>query len=702
MKKLWHWLRGNRSSRPAPSRSPRPGFRPALEALESRTTPSMTPGNGHVLAHVRVNTLFLGQAWVSDPTLNSYRTALNTFFQNITNSPYMDMLGQYGVGRGGKNADWVIYNGGPTNLPDQAPANQYSVQGVVSFLIGNGTLPAEDGSQLYFVFPAPGTAVYTPDGMSSNNPNPHQAFLGYHSSFPLAGRDTYYAVIPFPGNGNYTVGGLADLPLDGMTKVASHELAEAVTDPVPGTAWEDRSIGAEGEVGDIYNDMYLYWNGYVVQRIVDVHDRVMDQPYLPAQGTNASATAGTPFWGEVARFSDQSKEQFGAVYGLPGGTPLSPSDFTQVTIDWGDSQTTAGQVISAGNGLYQVVGVHTYAQPGTMIVRAHVVDKFGAETYTSALFTVNRPAFSAMGWSVTAAAGQPYTGPVALVSESTPADASAYTAQVNWGDGQSGSGQLVRDSGGTLFVYGTHTYAQGGTYTLSVQVTKPSTGDTDTGLGSATVTAAAPPPAATPPAHLAAVAGALTHSAEYYGNLIQAAYRRYLGRAAAAGEVQLWTGALQGGLSDERMEAGFIGSPEYIQDHGGQGAGWVTGLYQDLLGRTPNQAEVAAWMQALAGGMAPSDVAYGFAAGAEREGQRVATDYQHYLSRSPNPAEVAAWVGGFLNGLSNEDVIAGFVGSPEYFARHGGGGAAWLAAAYQDILGRSASEAEVQAWLPAL
>jgi hypothetical protein len=208
------------------------------------------------------------------------------------------------------------------------------------------------------------------------------------------------------------------------------------------------------------------------------------------------------------------------------------------------------------------------------------------------------------------------------------------------------------------------------------------------------------PPA--PPANLTAVASALTHSAESYSDFITAAYQRYLGRTPGPAEVQGWVGAMQQGLSDERVEAGFIGSAEYISDHGGVGAGWVSGMYQDLLGRTPAQSEVDGWVNALAHGMAATDVAYGFAASTEREGQRVAADYQRYLGRAAAQSEIDGWVSDFEAGYSNENVIAGFVGSVEYFQNHGSDATDWLDAAYQDILGRPADAAAYANWLPLL
>src|SRR5689334_11971551 len=75
------------------------------------------------------------------------------------------------------------------------------------------------------------------------------------------------------------------------------------------------------------------------------------------------------------------------------------------------------------------------------------------------------------------------------------------------------------------------------------------------------------------PANLTGVADALSHSPEYYSNLIGATYQTYLNRAPATSEVSGWLAGMQNGLSDEQLEAGFIGSPEYIANHGGQGAG---------------------------------------------------------------------------------------------------------------------------------
>src|SRR2546423_1432033 len=69
-----------------------------------------------------------------------------------------------------------------------------------------------------------------------------QAFCGYHSD--ISGQ-IFYAAMPFPGCAGCT-GGLS--AIDALTSTSSHELCEAITDPIPGQGWYD---DVHGEIGDI-------------------------------------------------------------------------------------------------------------------------------------------------------------------------------------------------------------------------------------------------------------------------------------------------------------------------------------------------------------------------------------------------------------------------------------------------------------------
>jgi hypothetical protein len=157
---------------------------------------------------------------------------------------------------------------------------------------------------------------------------------------------------------------------------------------------------------------------------------------------------------------------------------------------------------------------------------------------------------------------------------------------------------------------------------------------------------------------------------------------------------------MHAGLTEEQLEASFIGSPEYIANHGRSGAAWVVGLYRDILGRTPAQSEVDSWVAALNSGVSPRAVAFGFAASRERKGNWFRGDYQTFLGRTPAQSEMDSWVNGFARGVTNEDLVAGFLGSIEYFnapAKGKSDKADWVLNAVLDELRRTPATDEFNA-----
>jgi hypothetical protein len=214
------------------------------------------------------------------------------------------------------------------------------------------------------------------------------------------------------------------------------------------------------------------------------------------------------------------------------------------------------------------------------------------------------------------------------------------------------------------------------------------------------------PPPSPPPANLVDIAEQFTHSPEQYTNFVTKAYQAYVHRNPTSAELNnYWLPNLLGGahFTDEQVEALFIGSPEYINNHGGAGAGWVRGMYQDLLHRAPAQSEINYWVGQLNSGVSTITVALGFAASPERETTRVNNDYLTYLNRSASSTEVAYWVDQFINhGQTNEDLAAGFVGSTEYWNvpnKGNGNPTTWVQSAYRDVLVRTPSASEITYWV---
>ncbi len=240
-----------------------------------------------------------------------------------------------------------------------------------------------------------------------------------------------------------------------------------------------------------------------------------------------------------------------------------------------------------------------------------------------------------------------------------------------------------------------------GTSTFTITLSNPTGGATLGAAAAAQVTITDSLPAEAIPQNLSEVAFFLTHSQEAYQYFIAQAYQRFLNRLPDASGIAYWVMQMQQGLTDEHLEAGFAASPEFFQVNGGTYAGLVTGMYNDLLLRKPDQAGLSFWVGQLQKGARVADVAFGFTASPERESLRIGGDYQTFLGRQPDAAGLNYWLTAFLHGARNEDLIAGFVGSPEYYLANGKGSgnrAAWVASSYLQIFHRAAKPDEIQHW----
>ena len=89
------------------------------------------------------------------------------------------------------------------------------------------------------------------------------------------------------------------------------------------------------------------------------------QAPLPAAGVNFNATAGAPFSGPVATFTNAD----------PFGNAASYA----ATITWGDGSSSAGAISGSGSTL-TVTGSHTYADPVTKAVSVQIRHKLGYTT----------------------------------------------------------------------------------------------------------------------------------------------------------------------------------------------------------------------------------------------------------------------------------------------------------------------------------
>ena len=165
-----------------------------------------------------------------------------------------------------------------------------------------------------------------------------------------------------------------------------------------------------------------------------------------ATGTTITPTAGQPFTGVVASFTDPYPSLTASNYGA--------------TIAWGDGHTSAGTIAPNGNGGFNVSGTNTYAAPGTdsiTVTVTRLIDNQAATATSKAV--VVAPSLTALGTTIVATAGQSFTGTVATFSDATPqAVPGDYQASIAWGDGLTSAGTVTANGQGGFNVTGTHVY----------------------------------------------------------------------------------------------------------------------------------------------------------------------------------------------------------------------------------------------------
>jgi hypothetical protein len=213
-----------------------PLYKPEEEkALGAPSPAQLVYYNGQLLTAVQVYTIFWGSAWQQSPASDMVSN-INSFFDYILTSSLMDQLAEYStsgqtIGHGSHIGTTIITS------PDPGPSVADSdIQQLLNNGITSNTLPQPGANTLYFVYLPSGVTV-TQSGSSSC-----QAFCGYHDNI---NGQIFYAVMPYPDCQGCT-GSLA--VFNALTSTSSHELCEAVTDPVPGQGWYDQN---NGEIGDI-------------------------------------------------------------------------------------------------------------------------------------------------------------------------------------------------------------------------------------------------------------------------------------------------------------------------------------------------------------------------------------------------------------------------------------------------------------------
>jgi hypothetical protein len=334
------------------------------------------------------------------------------------------------------------------------------------------------------------------------------------------------------------------------------------------------------------------------------------------------------------------------------------ADFT-ATVNWGEGDLnippaplTQGTITKGSNGVFTITASKpsAYREAGIFSVKTSIVDKLGATASVSSSAVVADAALSLGVGIPSGLQGAPATFLVATATDLNPlAKATDFNATIDWGDGQVTTGTVLATSGQHFLIIGTHTYASSGSFTMHVTVNDavpagdvPGSTVTAAGIAHIAPSVIVLPPVIIPPPPL----------------------------------------------------------PPVIGDAGGL---FVATLYQDLLGRLPEQAGFSFFSTAIDQGRASRfQVVVAIESSLEYRTRVVEGLYDQLLHRSADPSGLAASIL-FLNSGGTLDGLRLFVaGSDEYFALHGGAGDKLVTALYEDLLGRAPDAMGLQAWVSAL
>jgi hypothetical protein len=308
---------------------------------------------------------------------------------------------------------------------------------------------------------------------------------------------------------------------------------------------------------------------------------------------------------------------------------------------------------------------------------------------------------------VRAVTGQPVTQLLTKVDNVDPfGSVASYSATIDWGDGTTTAGKVVAEDPPYYYdVYdgGGHTYAKPGTYTVTVKVSHNlgyTTPATATGTAQVTSPLTSGGPQASPAqafvqalyrdllgraadapglegwtADLQAGATRLEvvegvwASPEHRGRQVDQLYATYLHRSADPAGRTFWVSALEGGLSETAVANALVTSAEYLQAHPDLPT-YLTGLYTDVLGRSPAAAELTSWQQAAQGGLSRAALADAFLDSGEEDQALVDRSYADYLGRAGDPAGEAYWLRALQSRQASAAQVAqALLASDEYFSR---------------------------------
>jgi serralysin len=202
-------------------------------------------------------------------------------------------------------------------------------------------------------------------------------------------------------------------------------------------------------------------------------------------------------------------------------------------------------------------------------------------------------------------------------------------------------------------------------------------------------------------------------------------YRLYgaaLGRTPDNSGLKNWVSTIEAGaMTLKQAVSGFTSSTEFLNRYGSpDDKTFVTLLYKNVLGRTPDAGGLTNWTNALAAGMSRADAVLGFSESVEDmekskasiekglwlsddNAAKVARLYHATLNRLPEAGGLENWTAALRSGSSLLQITDGFTGSAEFQQKYGSlNDTSFVTLLYNNVLGRGPDNAGLVNWTNAL
>src|SRR5262249_22033311 len=137
----------------------------------------------------------------------------------------------------------------------------------------------------------------------------------------------------------------------------------------------------------------------------------------------------------------------------------------------GRRQRSFGTITANSDGTFSVSGSNAYLQPGSDTITVTIQDAGGSSATAVTTASVADAPLSATGTSVPPTEDPTSSGVAASSTDADPnATAGNYRVLVDWGDNTTSGGTVAAGASGGFVVNGSHTYAEEGTYAVTVSV----------------------------------------------------------------------------------------------------------------------------------------------------------------------------------------------------------------------------------------